>query len=116
MKITKATIHNFRSIRHQTFQFQPYSLLIGPNNSGKTNVVDSLRIFYEKDLKFVLNRDFPKFDTDDKESWIEIDFLLTNDEFKQLKEEYKQPNNTLRVRKFLRSEDELRVKANQSNI
>ncbi len=116
MKITKITIHNFRSIREQSLNLCDYSLLIGMNNSGKTNIIDAIRIFYEKDLKFTSNRDLPKFDVDDQESWIEIEFHLEDDEFPDLKDEYKQPNNILRVRKYLKSTDTNRVKSNQSNI
>ena len=116
MKITKITIHNFRSIREQSLNLCDYSLLIGANNSGKTNIIDALRIFYEKDLKFTPNRDFPKFDVDNQESWIEIEFYLEDDEFSDLKDEYKQPNNILRVRKYLKSNETNRVKSNQSNI
>ena len=116
MKITKITIHNFRSIREQSLNLCDYSLLIGANNSGKTNIIDALRIFYEKDLKFTPNRDFPKFDVDNQESWIEIEFYLEDDEFSDLKDEYRQPNNILRVRKYLKSNETNRVKSNQSNI
>jgi len=116
MKIHQLTIHNFRSIKHQSFYLQNYSLLIGGNNSGKTNVIDALRIFYEKDLKFNYNRDFPKFPTDDKESWIEIEYKLTDDEYSTLRDAYKQPNNTLRVRKYLASSNREWVKPNQSNL
>jgi predicted ATP-dependent endonuclease of OLD family len=116
MKIRKLTIHNFRSIKEQSFDLHDYSLLIGANNSGKTNIIDALRIFYEKDLKFSKDRDFPKFETDDQESWIEIEYYLTDDEFTNLKDEYKQPNKILKVRKYLRSSDSNRVKSNQSNI
>jgi predicted ATP-dependent endonuclease of OLD family len=89
-------------------------LLIGANNSGKTNVIDALRIFYEKE-KFD-KEDIPKFKTDDQEIWIEIEFYLTDDEFVNLREEYKQANNTLKVRKYLKSSQPDRVKPNQSNI
>ncbi len=112
MKIKTITIHNFRSIKLQAFDLLSYSLLVGANNSGKTNIIDALRIFYEKE-KFD-NNDFPKFKTDDQESWIEIEFHLTDDEFAGLKEEYKQKNNTLKVRKYLKHPQ--RVKSNQSNI
>jgi predicted ATP-dependent endonuclease of OLD family len=116
MKIIEITLHNFRSIEKQAFSLKAYSLLIGANNSGKTNIVDAIRIFYEKDLKFTPGRDFPKFKTHDQESWIEIEFQLTDDEFANLKDEYKQKNNTLKVRKYLKSSDPNRVKSNQSNI
>ena len=116
MKIENITIHNFRSIREQSFSLQNYSLLIGPNNAGKTNIIDALRIFYENELKYSQSRDFPKFpDISDKESWIDIEYLLDNEEYHDLKDEYKQPNNTLKVRKYLQSDAD-RVKSNQSNI
>ncbi|MGB4339310.1 MAG: AAA family ATPase [Candidatus Hydrothermia bacterium] len=114
MKIKSITIHNFRSIKDATFNLNDYSLLIGANNSGKTNVIDALRIFYEKE-KFD-KEDIPKFKTDDEEIWIEIKFHLTDDEFENLKDEYKQDNNTLKVRKYLKSSQSDRVKSNQSNI
>ncbi|MGB4238324.1 MAG: AAA family ATPase, partial [Candidatus Hydrothermia bacterium] len=104
----------FRSIKDATFNLNDYSLLIGANNSGKTNVIDALRIFYEKE-KFD-KEDIPKFKTDDEEIWIEIKFHLTDDEFENLKDEYKQDNNTLKVRKYLKSSQSDRVKSNQSNI
>ncbi len=114
MKIKTVTIHNFRSIKEATLSLNAYSLLIGANNSGKTNVIDALRIFYEKE-KFD-KEDFPKFKTDDQETWIEIEFHLTDNEFENLKDEYKQSNNTLKVRKYLKSSQSDRVKSNQSNI
>ena len=87
MKIENITIYNFRSIREQSFSLQTYSLLIGPNNAGKTNIIDALRIFYENELKYSQSRDFPKFpDISDKESWIEIEYLLDNEEYNDLKD------------------------------
>ncbi|MDI6716695.1 MAG: AAA family ATPase [Actinomycetota bacterium] len=116
MRISTVTIHNFRSIKHQSFNLQNYSLIIGANNVGKSNIIDALRIFYEKDLKFSPGRDFPKFETDDQESWIELEFELLDEEYINLKDEFKQPGNKLRVRKYLKSSNADRVKANQSNI
>jgi predicted ATP-dependent endonuclease of OLD family len=114
MKIKKIILHNFRSVKEQTFNLGDYSLLVGANNSGKTNIIDVLRVFYEKE-RFD-REDFPKFATDDQESWIEIEFHLTDDEFANLRDDYKQPSNTLRVRKYFKSLEPNRVKSNQSNI
>jgi predicted ATP-dependent endonuclease of OLD family len=50
MQIKTVTIHNFRSIADCPFRLDDYSLMIGANNAGKTNVMDALRIFYEKRL------------------------------------------------------------------
>jgi len=117
MKIEKLTIHNFRSVKHQSINLDDYSLLVGANNSGKTNIIDAIRVFYEKDIKFNKSKDFPKFSTADAESWIEITYKLNTDEFKNLRDEYKSEVNRLRVRKYLFSEQYPdKVKANQSNI
>lgn len=101
MQINSVTIHNFRSIADGTFKMGAYSLLIGANNSGKSNVMDALRIFYEKGLKFEETHDFPKFAVKDKESWIEIEYLLNDDDNANLKDEYRLQDNHLKVRKYL---------------
>lgn len=116
MKIKSLTIHNFRSIKRVKFSLEDYVILVGANNAGKSNVLTALRIFYEDEIKFNEKSDFPKFQTEDNESWIEIEYLLTNEEFINLKEEYKNSNRVLKVRKYLKSQDRNRVKPNQSNI
>jgi len=95
MKIREITLHNYRSIKDATFYAADYGLLIGANNCGKTSVLDALRNFYEKDIKFDQQRDFPKFPTDDKESWVEIEYERTKDEADSIKTEYRQPGSRL---------------------
>jgi len=114
MKIKTITIHNFRSIKDVKINLYNYTLLVGANNAGKSNTLTALRMFYEDGIKFNENSDFPKFQTEDNESWIEIEYKLTNNEFKNLKDNYKGPNNTLKVRKYFKSKS--RLKNRQSNI
>jgi len=114
MKIKSITIHNFRSIKDAKFDPCDYTVLVGANNAGKSNVLTALRIFYEDGIKFNDKSDFPKFQTEDNESWIEIEYLLSDEEFRNLKEEYKNPSNILKARKYLQSQG--RAKPNQSNI
>jgi len=117
MKIKSVKVHNFRSIDEKLFHLNDYSVIIGANNQGKSNFIRALRIFYEKDkYKYDQSVDFPKFKPQDSESWIEIEYSLTDDEYSNLKEEYRLENNRLRVRKYLASSDLNRVKKNQSNI
>ncbi len=116
MKIETITIHNFRSIKHQAFDLANHSLLVGANDSGKSNVIDTLRTFWD-DTKFNEEKDWPKFPVDDEESWIEIKFLLANDEFNNLKKEYQQKNdseNFFVVRKYLKHPT--KVQSGSSNI
>jgi len=119
MKIKQIEIHNFRSIKSAKFNLNDYSLLIGENNSGKSNVFRALRIFYENNLKYNEQTDFPKFDTEDNESWIEIEYLTDIEEQETLKDEYKNEDNILKVRKILKTQDakfKPLIKSTQSNI
>lgn len=115
MNITKVSVHNFRSIKDISFELDKYMCVVGPNNSGKSNLINAIRIFYDG-AKYNETTDFPKFDTDDNESWIEIEYKLSVDEFKTLKDDYKGQNNLLKVRKYLKSDQKDKVKSNQSNI
>jgi len=63
MQISEIEVKNFRSIEHQSFVLDDYSLLIGPNNSGKSNVIDSILAFYEE-YSFKESSDHPKFAAD----------------------------------------------------
>ncbi len=103
MEIKSIKIHNFRSIKDIEFEWEQYNVLVGANNSGKSNILKSLQLFYGDEFKD--QTDFPKFQTDDKESWIEIEYLLTDNEIKNLGDNYQNPDNILRVRKYLKSED-----------
>jgi putative ATP-dependent endonuclease of OLD family len=99
MKIAEITIHNFRSIAHESLQVGDYSLLIGANNAGKSNCIDALQSFYET-LKFEAARDLPKFAAD-HESWVEIEYRLNEDEAQTIRQEYLIGKDRFRVRKWL---------------
>ncbi len=106
MKINKVIIHNIRSIKELTIPLNDFSLLVGENNAGKTNVITALRLFYEDDgLKFNKERDFPKFETIDNESWIDIEYKVTDEEALTLKAEYKITPNTFKVRRYFLNEN-----------
>ncbi len=117
MKIEHIKIHNFRSITDAGFDLNNYNLLIGENNSGKSTILTAIRTFYEEGgLKYSVGRDFPKFPTTDNESWIEIEYSLTDNENENLKDEYKLPNNRLKVRRYFQSDDKELINAQNSNI
>ena len=45
--IQKITIKNFRSIKEITISLQEYSLLVGSNNTGKSNVLKAIELFFD---------------------------------------------------------------------
>ena len=44
MRVTRIEIRNFRSIRHLAMDLGETTVLVGPNNAGKTAILDALRI------------------------------------------------------------------------
>lgn len=104
MKLTEVRIHNFRGVLDQDFVLKSYGLLVGPNNAGKSSVIDAIRAFYEKDgFKFKKETDFPHVQTSDQESWVELLFALTDEEFESLADDYKVASKDLRVRKHFQT-------------
>ena len=104
MKLLSIKLHNFRGILDQEVRFHSYSLLVGPNNAGKSTFIDGIRAFYEKDgFKFKPDHDFPFLKTADEEAWGELEFSLSDLENESLADTYKVPDKTLRVRKFFQT-------------
>jgi len=92
-------------LRDAEINLQPFSVLVGANNSGKSNLIDAIRVFYDH-LKFDRKRDFPKFSTNDYESWIEIEFQLSESEWNNLSDKYRlSSERRIRVRRYVLSED-----------
>ena len=104
MKISAIHIHNFRGIHDESIDVFDYTLLVGPNNAGKSSVVDAIRAFYEK-YTFKKDVDFPYISPADDESWIDMTFKLTTEEYLSLAEEYQLEDNGLCVRKYLKCKD-----------
>src|SRR3990170_5154711 len=109
MKLIHLAIHNFRGILDSSMRLFDYSLLVGPNNAGKSTAIDAIRAFYEKDgFKYKHERDFPFITSVDQESWIEICFQLTDPEDLSLANDYRQKDKTLKVRKYFKVGDKNR--------
>jgi predicted ATP-dependent endonuclease of OLD family len=105
MHIETVHIHNFRSVIDATFDLSDYALLVGANNAGKSNVIDALRAFYE-DHRYKAANDFPRIPTDDDESWMDVEFALSEEEWASLADEYKWSERCiLKVRKFFKKTD-----------
>ena len=113
MKISGIRIHNYRSIIDSEIEAHGYLMLVGANNAGKSNVVNALRTFYD-DLRWSED-DFPKRGAKDDQSWIEISFALTPEEWTGLADKYKNDTKKpeLVLRRHFKGE---KVRNRQSNI
>ncbi|KAB8037852.1 AAA family ATPase [Silvanigrella paludirubra] len=116
MKIQKIMIHNYRSILEVEIEVFNYSLLVGSNNSGKSSILNAIRLFYDDD-KWTKN-DFPKITTEDDESWVQLTFLLNDTEWKSLEKKYKNESssNLLTLRRYFKSDNKKYFQEKQSNI
>lgn len=103
MKIKSVTINNFRSIQHATINLQDYSILVGENNVGKSNIIDAIRFFYG-DIELTVN-DWGQNDSFDV--WVELEYDITPQEYSILPEEYRIDKDKLRVRKEIDFSDEI---------
>lgn len=114
MKLRSLRIHNFRSIIDANIEVHDYTMIVGANNAGKSNVLAALRSFYE-DVKWSAE-DVPKVGKSSDETWVELAFVLTDAEWVSLADKYKEgvTDQTLTVRRYFVSKS--RVKVNQSNI
>ena len=57
MRIKSVTIENFKTIKHLDFKLRDLSLLVGPNNAGKSNIIGAIRHFFGDTKQGIIFRD-----------------------------------------------------------
>lgn len=85
MKISKVIVNNFRSIKATDFLLDNFSIFVGQNNHGKTNLFEAIEWFYtaksSKD-EFYFNMDTTK------QIQVELEYVdVTNDDIEKLSAE-----------------------------
>ncbi len=116
MKLRHLRVQNYRSIIDADIEIHDYTMIVGANNAGKSNLLAALRAFYEE-IKWS-SEDAPKLGKSSDESWVELAFVLNDAEWASLAEKYKEDvtDQRLTVRRYFASKEKDRVKSNQSNI
>lgn len=56
MYISKLRIQNYRNFFNFTIDLKPFTLIIGENNSGKTNLLNALGLVFNQDITFFKKR------------------------------------------------------------
>lgn len=87
MKISKVKIENYRNFENEIINFNNKTLIIGPNDVGKSNLIRALRLLLDKSLSQVdiepEEKDFNIY-TDAGSFKIEIEF----DDYDEIKDEH----------------------------
>lgn len=99
MRPQRVAVHNVRGAVDVEIHLRDFTALIGPNNAGKTTLLDAVRLFYGA-LDWDGDRDRPWDDAADGESWVEIDYAVGADEAKEI---FQAPEEAqvLRIRRCL---------------
>tara|TARA_R110002073_G_scaffold275332_1_gene438882 strand:+ start:53165 stop:54856 length:1692 start_codon:yes stop_codon:yes gene_type:complete len=115
MRISSVTIHNYRGIIDAAVTLCNYSIVLGANNAGKSTFLAAICAFYDHDqFKYKKARDWPHESSKDEESWVEIEFSLTQNEASSLKAEYLLSESKMIVRRYLFSETKAHDNKNRS--
>jgi predicted ATPase len=91
MRLTKLYIHNYKSFYDTTIELDKMNIVVGENNSGKSNLIDVLEfidIFVDKDLaKVIVDRGGIKklLNYNHTEDTILIELALEDDMFKTVR-------------------------------
>jgi DNA replication and repair protein RecF len=93
--LTSISLQNFRSYSKDTFNFEQTTLIVGPNTSGKTNLIEAIYLLStgksfrtDKDLQMIqFNHEFAKV-TGEVED-IKLEVVLTNGQLNSGKSQYK---------------------------
>lgn len=79
MRPIQVAVRNVRGAGDVQLNLRPFSALIGPNNAGKTTLLDAVRLFYGS-LTWDAERDRPWGAADDEPSWVEITYAMSEAE------------------------------------
>lgn len=83
MKIKSIRIRNFRTIQDETsIDLEDYATIVGPNNSGKTNILKAIQIFftgYDNKEGYDRKRDFTRTGSKTSKTTINVTFSKEKD-------------------------------------
>jgi predicted ATP-dependent endonuclease of OLD family len=94
MKIKNLTVHNWRSIKDASVDFEDMTIFIGQNNHGKSNILSAILFFLGQ-----IGIDPLDFNENSRELFIEITFCNLDDNDNITFNKYLTADNYIRVRK-----------------
>lgn len=103
MRIKHLKIHNYRSIRDLEMECQPFVVLLGANNHGKSNLLSALEFALSTTAKPV-EQDFFAYRSKEEEDelWVEVIFYELTEQEKVTFKKYVLHDGTICIRKTAR--------------
>src|ERR1035441_3931902 len=102
MKIRNVRIHSFRSVRDLELDCKDMIVLLGPNNHGKSNLLNALDFALSTSAKLTKNDFYSLRDDNDDELWVELLFENPSAQEKTTFQKYLDQNGQFRIRKTAR--------------
>ena len=99
MKIKQVQICNFRSIKNLDFDFKDFTVLLGANNSGKSNILKALNFFFQNSERITLDDVFAFFEGDETLVSVVVTFDSLSDREEEVYKKYYLKDGTIRIRK-----------------
>jgi len=100
MKIKKVAIKNYRSIKNLELDISDFSILIGANNSGKSNILRALNFFFLGSEKIVSEDVFSFLEDGDSEVVVAVTFHSLSDQEKNSFKKYFLADETIIIRRI----------------
>lgn len=99
MIITKIRIHNYRSIRELEVKCGSTVVILGENNSGKSNLLAAVEFFLTSSARPEPDDLFAFRESGDDSLWVELEFAELSEQEAHTFKKYVHSNKTVRVRK-----------------
>ena len=110
MHITKISVHNFRSIREADIIVNKFSILIGMNNHGKSNVFEAIQWFYsgKGDLNQLKHCDASRNEVVS----VELEISVTDNDLENISNE----DNRTKIKNIIGEQRLMKVRRISSNV
>ncbi|MBU2035998.1 MAG: AAA family ATPase [Patescibacteria group bacterium] len=106
MKITKITIENYRSVKHEVIVPSKFNIFVGQNNHGKTNIFEAVEWFFNGSKKDEPINDIRYGRTGKSEVFVEIEFSGALEGVEAMRNE----GNKTKIRKLLDKFDTVAIR------
>lgn len=99
MRISRVSISNFRSIRELELEIEPYVVIIGPNNHGKSNILKAMEFALTPSYKPSQEDFFKDSKGQESELYVELTFTELTEQEKNTFKKYLLPDTSVCIRK-----------------